>query len=352
MSRVYIVIVNWNGWGDTIECLDSVFRNSYENYQVVVIDNGSRDGSLDRIRAWAEGLLDVFASKQKFSRLDSAPFELRPVSYVVYGCNIAESGGDIDRDSPLVLIRSDANRGFAGGCNVGLRYALARKDCDYVWLLNNDTVVSPDALTQMVRKMATRPRLGMCGSTLLYYKSPDRIQACGGGYYCRWIGLPWHYGRFTNWKKEINNEHAEAWINYVEGASMLVTRKFVEEVGLMCEDYKLFYEEIDWAIRAGKRYEITYAPESIVYHKVGKSIGTSSNPLNKSRVCEYFNVRNRLFFTRRYYPEALPAIYLTLLAAMLIRLACGKWNRASLIARTMLFYREIDYRFLPDANHE
>ena len=95
-------------------------------------------------------------------------------------------------------------------------------------------------------------------------------------------------------------------MNYVEGASMLVTRQFLEEIGIMCEDYFLYFEEADWAIRAEGRFKLAYAPESIVYHKVGGSIGTSSNPAKKSYTCDYFNIRNRLLFTRRFYPTALP----------------------------------------------
>jgi GT2 family glycosyltransferase len=124
-------------------------------------------------------------------------------------------------------------------------------------------------------------------------------------------------------------------MNYVEGASMLVSRQFLIEVGLLCEDYFLYFEEADWAIRAEGRFRPGYAPKSIVYHKVGGSIGTSSNPASKSITCDYFNIRNRLLFTRRFYPAALPTVWLVIVGALLLRLFLGKWDRAKMILRLL-----------------
>ena len=125
-------------------------------------------------------------------------------------------------------------------------------------------------------------------------------------------------------------------MNYVEGASMLVSRQFIEQIGLLCEDYFLYFEEVDWALRAGGRFKLGYAPNSVVYHKVGSSIGTSSHPARKSFTCDYFNIRNRILFTRRFYPRALPLIYLVLSSEILIRLLYGKWERARMILGLML----------------
>ncbi len=125
-------------------------------------------------------------------------------------------------------------------------------------------------------------------------------------------------------------------MNYVEGASMLVSREFLEEVGLMCEDYFLYFEEIDWAIRASGRYSLAYAADSIIYHKVGASIGTSSNPTVKSFTCDYYNIRNRILFTKKYYPRALPTIYLFLLGTFILRVLLGKWDRVSMVIGLMI----------------
>jgi GT2 family glycosyltransferase len=137
-------------------------------------------------------------------------------------------------------------------------------------------------------------------------------------------------------------------MNYVEGASMLVSRSFLDEIGLMCEDYFLYFEEADWATRAKDRFNLGYAPKSIVYHKVGACVGTSSNPLKKSYTCDYFNIRNRLLFTRRFYPAALPTVWLVISGALALRLVMGKWDRVVMIFRLLFNIRNGQSDMLPE----
>ena len=314
MKKVAIILLNWNGWQDTVECLESLLRLEYPSFRILVCDNGSSDDSIHEIKTWAER---------------------RNLSHAVCQRAEAEAGGTPAADTLLTIISNDENLGFAGGNNIGLRYVMARSEADYCWLLNNDTVVEPDALTHLVARMEHQPDVGICGSTIRLYHDRNRIQALGGGHYCRWIGLPWHYGRFTQGDKDIDQMQAEAWMNYVEGASMLVSRQFLDEVGLLCEDYFLYFEEADWAIRAKGRFKLGYAAQSIVYHKVGGSIGTSSNPAKMSYTSDYFNIRNRLLFTRRFYPSALPTVRLVIFGAMLLRLCLGKWKRAAMVFRLL-----------------
>jgi GT2 family glycosyltransferase len=339
MSGVYVVVINWNGWRDTMECLESVFRSDYPDYKVIVCDNNSGDNSLEYLKAWAEQRLNIVPnSKNGLTHLYHPPMA-KPIPYTEYNRADAEGGGHAeDRDARLILIRGDANIGFAGGNNVGMRYALVRGDFEYIWLLNNDTVVEPDALSKMVARMKESTTAGMCGSTLLHYNNPDQVQARGGGYYCKWVGLPWHMGRLSKASVPADRNRVEGWMNYVVGASLLVSRRFLLDVGLMCEDYFLFFEEADWAIRAKGRHQLAYAPESIVYHKIGGSIGTSSNPKEKSAICDYYNVRNRLLFTRRFFPYALPAIYLAIVCTLMTRAFLGKWDRVMMIIRLMYNY--------------
>ncbi len=337
MKRVYVLVINWNGWTDTIECLESVFRLDYHDYRVIVCDNGSKDGSLGRIIDWAEGNSEIPTNAKRSPHHDlvSPPVE-KPLSYAVYDRCQAEGGGDSNFDPHLILIKTGGNLGFAGGNNVGLRYALARSDFDHVWLLNNDTVVEPRSLSALITRMADKPSAGMCGSTLVLYEKPDRIQARGGGWYCKWIGLPWHLGQLEKIGSQPRTEHVEKWMNYVVGASLLVSRNFLFDVGLMREDYFLYFEEIDWLQRAGAPFTLAYASDSIVYHKIGASIGTSTDPRKKSLVCDYYNIRNRIRFTREYYPLALLTVYPVLCLAILNRLLFGQWRRGLMILRLML----------------
>lgn len=315
MSRVYIILVNWNGWRDTVECLESLLLLEYPDFRIVVCDNGSSDESVQEIKNWANYCNIGCAEYQRSEVELGSPLTVVPV---------------------LTLIRNNENLGFAGGNNVGLRYAIARGDADYCWLLNNDTVVEPDALAHLVIRTQQQPTIGLCGSTIRLYHDRQRIQALGGGHYCRWVGLPWHYGRFTWCCKESNQTRAEARMNYVEGASMLVSRKFLDEIGLLCEEFFLYFEEADWAIRSEGRFRLGYAPKSIVYHKVGGTIGTSSNPAKKSFICDYYNIRNRLLFTRKYYPAALPTVRLVIFGALLLRICLFKWDRSAMVFRLLL----------------
>jgi hypothetical protein len=329
VSKVYILLVNWNGWADTLECLESLFHLDHCDFRVVVCDNNSSDGSLEQIKAWADGTLVVPGERHSALQQLSTPHVPKPIPWVELDRESAESGGDPTLDPQLILIRTGGNLGFAGGNNIGLRFIKARGDFVFAWLLNNDTVAEPSSLQYLVDEFTKEPQLGICGSTLLYYTDPLRIQALGGGYYCRWIGLPWLYGRW----RHLRTRHLEAkcpprLMNYVVGASMLVSREFIEKVGLMNEEYFLFFEETDWAWRGRGRFRLGWAPRSLVYHKVGSSIGTSTDPRRKSATCDYYALRNRLLFTRHFCRKALPTVWLGLCGALLIRVLAGRRDLA------------------------
>jgi len=337
VSRVYILLVNWNGWADTLECLESLLHLDYPDLRVVVVDNASTDGSCDYIRRWVDNQFDLL---RVGPRRDLVPSSGRTISFAEYDCNEVENRGDVSRDSFLTVLRSQVNLGFAGGNNIGLRFLQSRGGFSFAWLLNNDTVVEPSSLKHLIAEFTRQPQLGICGSTLLYYADPLKIQALGGGYYCRWIGLPWLHGRWRRLRtRHLEAMHPPRLMNYVVGASMLVSTEFVGQVGLMNEDYFLFFEETDWAWRGRKKFALGWAPRSLVYHKVGSSIGTSTDPRKKSVTCDFYALRNRLLFTKRFCRVALPTVWLGLCGALLLRLLAGRTDLAGplwglLIGRT------------------
>ncbi len=334
--RTYIVILNWNGWADTVECLESVFRNDHPDFRVVVCDNDSADGSLDHIAAWAEGREPAPATTSPGIVALTTPPMTKPITYAAYDRAEAEAGGKPDEDPPLTLIQTGANLGFAGGTNVGLRYALARGDADYVWALNNDTVIDPKALVTLIDAMERTPNAGMGGSKLIYYENSDTVQAWGGGHHNTWLCVGGYIGGGRPATESGDAGAVVAQMDYVAGVSMMVSRAFLEDVGLMAEDYFLYYEEIDWAFRMKGRFNFAYAPDSVIYHKHGASIGSNMNPHEKSFTADYFINRNRLRFARRFTPWALPTVYLALGLIALNRLRRGQWDRFGMVLSIML----------------
>lgn len=330
--RVGVLILNTNAWKDTIECLESVFRSTGPEFTVVVCDNDSQDGSLSHVKEWAEGRLNPYVASDNPLRALSFPPVPKPIPLAEYDRAAAERGGDPTVDARLVLIQNGGNLGFSGGNNVGLSYLMKRGDFDFVWLLNPDTVVHPEALQNLV-KAAMEPGVGMCGSTVLYYGAPDTVQVLGGARYNRWLALPSHIGAGQSARLPVDEAAVKSRMTYVYGASMLVSRAFLEEIGLLNDEYFLYFDELDWAMRAEGKFRLAYAPNSIVYHREGGILGAGRA---KSWTSDYYFLRNRIRVTRKFNPAALPTVYLALLVSMLRRAQRGQWDRVRMIAKLLV----------------
>jgi len=221
--KVCCVIVNWNGWRDTLECLASLRQQDYGSLQVIVVDNGSTNDSVERIRA---GFPEV------------------------------------------QVIAAGENLGFAKGTNVGLRAGLAG-GADFLWLLNNDTVCPPDTLRKLVRKAQQVPEAGLVGSVLYYMHDPARVQAWGGGAVKPWIGYTTH---FTT-PHQLNTN------TFTTFASALARRAMLEEVGLLYEGSFMYYEDSDFCLRMQRtRWKIAIAEDTAILHKEGGSVPKGENP--------------------------------------------------------------------------
>lgn len=299
--RVLIVLVNWNGWRDSIECLEAL-RRCQGDFDVVLCDNASTDGSLDKIQAWANGDVTADTGGPPWSSLASAPVLRAPT------CRMLTSPtGPEEPEAWLTLIPTGGNLGFAGGNNVGLRYGLAR-GYEAFWLLNTDTVVEPDALEHLTATLRRDPTVGLCGASVLYYADPGKVQCFGGSEYLPRRAAGRYLGYLEAPSPAPSPEALENRLDYIVGASMFTSRSFVETVGLMSEDYFLYFEEMDWSARNKGRFKITYAPSSVVYHKHGGSVGGSSAQATPSRTLITYSGINRIFFTRRFYRQHTAAV--------------------------------------------
>lgn len=325
----YIILVNWNGWRDTIECLESLLRLDDDNFRIIVCDNDSTDDSLHQIKAWAKGRVAVRPSNGELERFSSPPIR-KPVAFCEM-TNGSSGHGQIAPDARLILIQTGANLGFAGGSNVGLRFALGDPDCEFCWLLNTDTVVESDALAALRRTVERTPDIGICGSLTLSYYSPKEVQALGGKSYNYWTSRVRALPPTSVDQLPASPES----IDFVNGASMFVTRRFLETVGLMEESYFLYFEELDWAMRSKGRFLLGYAPDSIIYHKEGAQAGSNSDRMKRSLLSERFLTRNRVLFTRRYLPWMLPSVLTTVVLAAGYRLLRGDPTRARVMLASM-----------------
>jgi GT2 family glycosyltransferase len=339
--RVYVVILNWNGWQDTIECLESVSRLNYANYCVIVCDNGSTNGSLDRITSWANGEVLAECANPELQHL-TVPHVAKPLPFL--RLEPTDKISTTRRNEKLLLVQAGSNLGFAGGSNVGLRLALGAGDMDYAWLLNNDTVVDPDSLTAMIERMRQFPQAGMCGSTLLYYHQPRTVQALGGSSYWRWTARVREIGGRLDRERVPVCEQVERELGYVSGASMLVCRDLLREIGLLDEQYFIYFEEIDWATRSKGRFRLAYSPKSFVYHKDGGSSGTVSKIARcgcraffrdrwASPLSEFYTARNRVLFTYKHHVLALPTVIAAIGASGVQRLLYGRVQSFRALAR-------------------
>lgn len=308
-DTVYIVLLNFRGWADTVACLESVFASQDVRFRVIVCDNDSGDGSLDRIAAWAEGRLDARpAGAQRLTRLLGKA--RRPLRYQRLDRAGAEAG-TLSPRAQLVLVDNGGNLGFAAGNNVGLRLALAQPDMAYAWLLNNDTLVEPGCLAAMRDTLAGRDDRAVCGSVIHFFDHPELIQALGGNRFNPSTGIAARSeGRFRHETETFCAAATARRLAYVSGCSMLLPRRFLEEVGLMDEDYFLYYEEIDWFTRAGGRFPPCIAADAHLYHREGRAIGSAAWRRRASAFADFHLYRSRFLFMRKHAPLRLPLCYL------------------------------------------
>lgn len=327
---VYIVLLNWNGWRDTIECLESLYHMDCQNFKVIVCDNQSSDDSLQHIEEWAAGN-QACSCESKDQRIQRCviPFVSKPISIVRISEDVISQGNVLMEKERLVLVENHRNLGFAGGCNVGIRLALQQPNCQYIWLLNNDTVADQHALTALLHK-AEKNSKGIYGSKLVEYYNPDQVQAYGTV-----------LNRYLGTTKAITE--AGVSFDYLVGASMFIPATVFREKGLLSEDYFLYYEEPDFWQRCKDQYKFLSATDSIVYHKEGASTGGNNrNKGSKSLISDYYSIRNRILFMKRYYPTHLPFVYLGLMVTIVNRIRRHQFSRISMIIKLMLGIKNIN----------
>lgn len=296
---VDVVVLHWRNVDKTLRCLRSLAALDYPHVRVIVVDNGSGDGSAQVIAAELRG------DGHEVSRLG---YEGRdPAGEPV----LAPLDGPPATIAGWVLVESPINRGYAGGANVGLITSQYLHGATFFWLLNNDLTVAPDALDHLVHRCRRDRRIGLCGVLQLRAKddgAPTKDVIAAGGF--RFLPLVGHFWQVRSQadSPEAAETEVERAMFGVQGAAVFGTHQFLASVGLFDEARFLYFEEQDWTERAKKAgYRLGYAPRAMVWHAAGSGFGHASTG-RTSVVSRYFMARSRLHFTRQRHPWALPTV--------------------------------------------
>lgn len=240
---IYTIILNWNGKSDTLLCLESLQSIKFERNNIIVVDNGSTDNSINEIK----------------------------------------------KHYPSVtILDTGLNLGYAEGNNVGIRYAINHQ-ADYILLLNNDTIVSPDLFDNLLITADKQPTVGIFGALIFYMHNPDIV----------WFaGAHWNKDRFSfdfpGQDKALTN-NLSFYTDYACGAALFFRTEVVKTIGYLDNRFFLVWEESDWCLRAKRAgYECRIVPNAHVWHKVGASFEGESSPLR-----QYFSYRNRLLWAEK-----------------------------------------------------
>ncbi|MBW1676916.1 MAG: glycosyltransferase family 2 protein, partial [Deltaproteobacteria bacterium] len=284
--RVCTIVLNWNRWRDTIECLESLICLSPPIKTIIVCDNGSSDGSREKILSWAG---------KKYGS---------PSVPILRGDSPLPKTSGID---PFIYIQNQSNLGYAGGNNAGIRVALSKSCFDFIWVLNNDTLVHEDAIESFLRCARNHPKTGIFGSTIVFANRPEILQCAGG---CRYNPITTIYRPVLGGEKlsRVLESGDSSRLDYVYGASMFIRTEVFERIGLFSEEYFLFYEELDLCHRAEQAgFKIGWCKESIVYHKSSRTIGWPGlAEKGKIAIANYHENLSTLIFTKKFYPAVLP----------------------------------------------
>lgn len=284
--RVSIIILNLNSYDVTRDCLLSLRKVDYKNFEVVLVDNGSADSSADKL---AE--------------------EFREIR----------------------IIRNDRNLGFPGGNNVGIQDALGRGP-DYVLLLNNDTIVAPDFLRELVQVAESDSRIGMVNPKIYFCEPADRIWHAGG-VHKPWWSFPRTIGVHEQDDGKYNQTRE---VSFVTGCALLVKSEVVRQVGLLDELFFLGFEDLDWFMRAKDAGFISiYAPSSMIWHKGSHDTKKMGRPVK-----DYYATRNSILFARKHMANRYWPLYALSLGRFLAYRTAGYLVRAE-FDRVNALYRGV-----------
>ncbi len=284
-SKVSIIILNWNGLEDTLECLESLRKIDYNNYEIIVLDNNSSGD-------------DVEIIQKRF--------------------------GDFIKQ----IIVNENNLGFSGGNNIGIKSAINDK-ADVVLLLNNDTIVEHDFLTKLVQASKEYPDAGILTPMINFYSNKSIIWSAGGD-----ISQLKASGFSNGYNEEDINFRKNYYCTFASGCCMFIKKEVFAKIGLLDDNYFLYLEDTDFCYRTNKAgFKILFVGNSTIYHKV-----QSTTARENSLLPIYYSLRNRLYFAKKNYPNIYYLSVIYLLFVFFIKVLLSNNKRKLLFTIKNSFY--------------
>lgn len=262
-----VVVLNWNTAQETMQCVEALERADTPPDHVVVVDNGSDDDSVERLEAWAD-------------------------EHWIWRLSTGTSGNSAAENTPwLVIARAGANRGFAGGANVGIRYLEQRTAVSHFVLLNSGATVAPGFFVEIARAIDRYPAAGLLSGTI--FEDPDRERVWYAG------GVAHPLRALMRHKHDVPESAEAASTDFITGCAMVVSRKLLDRIGLLAECYfPEYWEDGEYSLRAREAgFPVLYVPMAVVYRKLPAAMKTPDVGL----ALDECRNRLRVFYVRRNY---------------------------------------------------
>jgi GT2 family glycosyltransferase len=245
---VAIIVLNWNAFEDTYYCIKSLKKVTYQNFSIILVDNDSTDGSYEKL-------------KNEFPEIE--------------------------------VLQSGYDGGYAYGTNYGAKAAL-KQNAEYVMYLNNDTEVEPDFLDRIMDVFNNYENVGIVSSKILYMHDKKTLY-CAGGKFRKFMCAG--RNKFQGLDAVDHANEIEE-IDFAEGCCMTIKREVFEKIGFMNDEYFMYFDDIDYSVRAIKHFKLYYTPYSILYHKTGAGLTWT----DFTAFYYYYFTRNRINFYKNFFP--------------------------------------------------
>lgn len=277
-NSISVVLINYNSWEDTVECVKSLFNSDFKNFSVVIVDNKSTNNSTKKLE-------ECF--NEKFKKI-----------FISFDYDDNFSSNDYS-NKKIFLIKNKDNVGFSKGNNIGIKFNKEILNNKYIWILNNDVEVDKNAMKYLVDYSNDDLDKNFLGVTIIEYYNRELIQCTCGGRYCRFTTMSKNSNKGVN-IKELDKLRDKS--NYISGCSIFGSKDLFEKVGNFSTDYFLYFEEMDLMIKSKKnKIGKKWVKNAIIFHKEGASIGSKNLKRKKSEFSEYQSNISCLIFNKKHY---------------------------------------------------